>query len=75
MPDDCDVNVSNDSLESMLRELEKAEARVDVPMLVVTKNEFFFTGVPKHYGDDMALTIRRFDIADLDKAESVSIYE
>jgi hypothetical protein len=62
----CDTDPDAEAVE-MLVSIRATSARVDMPMLRVTEEGFFFTAVPKHCGDDMTLrTVPYVAISDLD---------
>ena len=53
--------------------VELSSARVEVERLRVTSSGFFFISVPKHSGDDMALSTKKIDLSKLDGPESVIV--
>ncbi len=73
--DPSEVGDQDSDLSNLVEELEQAESRVDVRMLRVTKDHFYFTATPKHCGDDMALSTRRLDISELDNPNQLIVIE
>ena len=53
-----------DEKEALLA-IEKNENRVEIATLVVRDNDFYFTSVPKHCGDDMLLSTSRVLFSEL----------
>jgi hypothetical protein len=65
-----EIEEANGNLDNVLALLKAAEARVDVPMLRVTKDVFYFIAVPKHCGDDQAISTARVKIEHLDNDDT-----
>jgi hypothetical protein len=72
---DSSENVTPTDLENLLPEIVSAEARVDIPMLVVTKHIFKFTATPKHCGEDVAVVTTPVRISDLDNDETLILLD
>jgi len=67
--DPSDIEEDSSNLDSVIQSLEQDNARVEIPMLRVVDDGFFFTAVPKHYNDDMALLTRKIYLSELDNCE------
>jgi hypothetical protein len=66
-----DVNEGN--FDSFLVVIDKEESRVEIPQLRVTDSGFQWTAVPKHAGDDLALSTKMIPLSLLDTDQSVYI--
>lgn len=73
--DPSEVGDQHSDLSNLIEELEQAASRVDVRMLRVTKDHFYFTATPKHFGDDMSLSTRRLGISELENPNQLIVIE
>lgn len=73
--DPSDIEEDNSNLDSAIDSLEQDGAAVIIPMLRVVDDGFFFTAVPKHCNDDMALSTRKILLSELDNNEPLLMIE
>lgn len=63
------IPANSPELIKTIEMLEADAAQVEIPMLRVTEDGFFFTATPKHCNDDMALSTNEIPLSALEDAE------